>query len=78
MQVPNPITVCDRPGCGQRVTDRGFVGARLTTAGVEPSIQAPADPPAYGPASPPDLCRECVASLGIWWTARERRKGDDG
>ena len=76
MQVPNPITICDRPGCGQRVTDKGLESAGLSTQGVGKVVNFHSDDPTA--PTPPDLCRECVASLGTWWTARERRKGDDG
>lgn len=60
--------VCDRPGCGRRVTERGMLGAALSTAGVSGIGSGLYTD--VGQA--PDLCRECVESLGTWWTARQR------
>ena len=89
-----PRRVCDRPGCGQTVTDKGLESAGLAVGRDNGPIggvvfhRSDDGPMAIthnpGPDgielhsnTPPDLCRECVASLGTWWTARERRKGDE-
>lgn len=64
-----PITkeqvVCDRPGCGKRVTDKG--GAMV----IEDHILMAVDTPKTDGSDHIDLCRECLQSLGGWWAKKD-------
>lgn len=78
-----PRRVCDRPGCGQTVTEKGLVDAGLAVGRDDGPIGGVAITHTTGTDGldlhsnrPPDLCRDCVKSLGTWWTARARRSGD--
>jgi hypothetical protein len=72
--------VCDRPGCGARVTDLGLPSAGLIAeVGVTtvelyrpPGSDAPV-PPAGSQGHATDLCRECRNSLATWWAGKSNR-----
>lgn len=63
---------CDRPGCDQRITDKGMLDAGLSNRGVGSVVNFSSDDPEA--PCPPDLCRECVESLRVWWTGKDRRR----
>lgn len=75
--------VCDRPNCGNTVTDRG--GRFSLDAGKGPHdmtsfLASPIVMPVPDQvirdctnALSVDLCRSCAESLRTWWSAVERR-----
>lgn len=74
--------VCDRPGCGATVTDKGgrfgFEDrgpVDLSTLLAEPVVMPVPDQIIKDAtrALSVDLCRTCAESLRLWWTARQRR-----
>lgn len=62
-----PIRICDRPGCGARITSHGRTGVVI---GQNGPLEPPSPP---GPDLSMDLCRDCYQSLWSWWTAKDRR-----
>ena len=65
-------TYCDRPGCDNRVTGKGGHSVVIRASGV---VEEPDELEALEPV---DLCRECLESLRVWWTARDRRRQAKG
>lgn len=103
--IQTPETLCDRPGCGKRVTARGAQQVTLDAdhgpvMHTTPRLVLPNGPdvpindaeiaantlPLDGDEDatrevvvvPPDLCRECRASLETWWTSTDRRRQTKG
>ncbi|HKY51668.1 MAG TPA: hypothetical protein VJP45_10460 [Candidatus Limnocylindria bacterium] len=63
-------TVCDRPGCEKRVTDKG---SKMVMQNGDLVFLAPADQVDEGVPSA-DLCRECTQQIGNAWN---RKAGDE-
>lgn len=59
------VRVCDRPGCGKRVTDKG---TRVTM--TNGALVAVADDEPHGV----DLCRACGEQMSAFWERKAEAK----
>ena len=70
-EVTTTHRVCDRPGCGAKLTESGAESVGLTAEAGPAKVVVNDN---YGKGTSPDLCRECFDSLVLWWTGKQRRR----